>query len=69
LIGARLIGAVGVDETLPDQIIAEADKQFAAGELPRWALHRLRTGLGYGNDGGWAFHHHHIHLSLSDFSQ
>ena len=57
---------MGVDQTLPDQFLAEADKQLQAGLIPQWAYDRIESGLGYGEAGGWQFHHHHIHLSLMD---
>jgi hypothetical protein len=66
IMGSPLFRVLGVDETFPDPISTEANKQYAAGLIPRWAVYRLENGLGYGNDGGWAFHHHHTHLSLAD---
>jgi hypothetical protein len=57
---------VGVDQTLPSQLIAAVDALIASGDLPEWAGHKMRTGLGYGAAGGWQFHHHHIHYSSSD---
>jgi hypothetical protein len=66
LMGSPMFRVLGVDETLPDRFVEQADKFVASGELPAWAAYKMASGLGYGNDGGWAFHHHHIHLSLMD---
>ncbi|MSP59738.1 MAG: hypothetical protein EXR72_05240 [Myxococcales bacterium] len=66
LMSHPLFRVVGVDEKLVDALFAQAEKYVAAKELPAWVQTRFDYGLGYGNDGGWAFHHHHIHLSLGD---
>lgn len=57
---------LGIDQTLPQQFYDEAYRQADAGLLPGWAVYKIENGLAWGNDGGWAFHHHHIHLSLYD---
>ena len=52
----------GVDQTLPDQFYAAADKLAAAGEIPARAAYKIDTGgLAFGNRDLWPFHHHHIH--------
>ncbi len=66
LLGSPMFRVIGVDQTLPDQIATEAEKQHAAGLIPDWALYRLENGVASGAAGGWQFHHHHSHLSLND---
>ena len=55
---------VGIDQTLVDAFTAEAKRLYNNGEIGLTQLVRVTEGLGFGNDGGWAFHHHHIHVSL-----
>jgi hypothetical protein len=43
---------------------AEAARLFAAGDIGVTQYRRITDGLGYGAEGGWQFHHHHLHLSL-----
>ena len=45
-----LLRVVGIDETLVDDL---------SPDLPRGIA------VGYGADGGWMFHHHHIHWSFN----
>lgn len=57
---------VGVDQTLVPAFKAEALKLYNAGAVGAAQHRRITDGLGYGASGGWQFHHHHIHLSLSE---
>jgi hypothetical protein len=66
LMGSPLFRVLGIDQTLPDLFFGEVDRMVSAGELPAWASARMHDGLAWGDAGGWAFHHHHIHLSLFD---
>jgi len=54
----------GVDETLDEEILDEARALLDAGVITRAVYDRLRS-LGVGADGGWQFHHHHIHVSYN----
>lgn len=56
---------VGVDVTLADDIEAEVDRLESLGIITSTVYNRLQS-LGYGESGGWAFHHHHIHVSYYD---
>src|SRR6185436_7689468 len=65
MMGFPYFRVVGVDQTLPSQLVAAADKLVASGDLPAWAAFKMHSGLGYGAAGGWQFHHHHIHYSAN----
>jgi hypothetical protein len=57
-----MVRVFGVDQTLPDDFRTHLDSLFDRGEIT--AEERTRAlRLGYGDAGGWAFHHHHVHLS------
>jgi hypothetical protein len=64
--GSPLFRVLGVDETLPQQFADQAYKQQGEGMIGAWAVDRIESGLGYGNDGGWAFYYYHIHFFLMD---
>jgi hypothetical protein len=53
---------VGVDETLPARLVGEFNELRSAGTITSAQRDRLRN-LGYGADGYWQFHHHHLHFS------
>ena len=59
-----LVRVFGIDETLPDDFRRELDALLAMGAITR-EQHDRALSLGYGNEGGWAFHHHHSHMSYS----
>ena len=55
---------VGVDQTVDDDILDEADTQRAAGEFNATIRDRLNS-LGTGSAGYWQYHHHHLHFSYN----
>jgi hypothetical protein len=57
---------LGIDQTLVEPFEKEARRLYEAGEIGLRQYRRITTGLGYGTEGGWQFHHHHIHLSLAE---
>lgn len=52
----------GLDQTFPDDILAQAQRLLMRGEISNEVYDRMTT-LGYGAAGGWQFHHHHSHMS------
>ncbi len=56
---------VGVDTTVADDIEREVDRLWSLDIISGTVRDRLGS-LGYGSAGGWAFHHHHIHVSYYD---
>jgi hypothetical protein len=57
---------LGIDQTLPQLFYEEVERLVGNGDLPGWAAYKIENGLAWGAEGGWQFHHHHIHLSLFD---
>jgi len=58
-----LVRVFGVDETIADDFEREINALYTAGEITS-AQATQALYLGYGADGGWAFHHHHTHMSF-----
>jgi hypothetical protein len=52
----------GVDTTLVDDFRTHVGALEASGTIDTAQAARA-THLGHGSDGGWAFHHHHTHMS------
>lgn len=59
-----LVRVFGIDETLADDFERELDALRVAGDITP-EEHGRASRLGWGNDGGWAFHHHHTHNSYA----
>lgn len=59
-----LVRVFGIDETLADDFQRELDALLEEGAITS-DEHSRALSLGWGNDGGWAFHHHHTHNSYS----
>lgn len=64
LASTPLVRVFGIDETLPDDFERELRALYDAGEITSGEYERARR-LGYGSEGGWAFHHHHTHMSYN----
>jgi hypothetical protein len=64
LASTPLVRVFGIDETLADDFERELGTQLSMGWITR-QQHDRAMSLGYGNEGGWAFHHHHTHMSYS----
>jgi hypothetical protein len=58
-----LVRVFGIDETLADDFQNGTAALFSQGEITAEVRDRMLS-LGYGNAGGWAFHHHHTHNSF-----
>jgi hypothetical protein len=56
------VRVIGVDKLLAPLLVAETDRQRAAGTLTNELAQRVIANLAYGD--GWPFHHHHMHVSL-----
>ena len=56
------VRVIGVDKLLAPLIIAEANRQKAAGTITSALAQRVIASLAYGD--GWPFHHHHMHVSM-----
>jgi hypothetical protein len=55
----------GVDETLVDDFERELGELLDEGAITAGEAERALS-LGYGEEGGWAFHHHHTHMSYDE---
>lgn len=53
----------GIDETLAKKFMSGAAQLRKDGDVSADIAERM-THVGYGNAGGWAFHHHHSHMSF-----
>jgi hypothetical protein len=53
---------IGVDKVIAPLLLAEADRQAAAGTITAAQKGAFSSKMAYGD--GWPFHHHHIHVSL-----
>ena len=54
----------GVDEMLIDDLGKKLQSYYDKGEISKTVYDHFNQRLGWGNAGGWAFHHHHLHLSF-----
>lgn len=59
-----LVRVFGIDQTMPEQFRMHITALRDRGELTAEQASRALR-LGYGADGGWQFHHHHVHLSYN----
>ncbi len=57
---------IGIDQTLAKPFTDEAQRLLDNKEITGGQFRRLTDGLGYGAEGGWQFHQHHFHVSLSE---
>ncbi|MCS6800078.1 MAG: hypothetical protein NZ898_16430 [Myxococcota bacterium] len=64
LASTPLVRVFGIDRTLPDDFRRELGRLLSEGRISR-AQHDRALRLGYGEEGGWAFHHHHTHMSYN----
>lgn len=64
LASSPLVRVFGIDETLADDFEREVNTLLSSGAITREQASRALR-LGYGNAGGWAFHHHHTHNSYN----
>ena len=53
----------GLDQTLPTAMNAELTRQKGLGWITQVQYDNVN--LGYGEAGGWEFHHHHTHMSYN----
>ncbi len=59
-----LVRVTGIDQTLTDDFQKGARQLYEQGEVTN-AVYGRMLALGAGNEGGWAFHHHHTHHSYN----
>jgi hypothetical protein len=64
LASTPLVRVFGIDETMPDDFNTHLRMLYDAGAITMAEYTGARS-LGYGSAGGWAFHHHHTHMSYS----
>jgi hypothetical protein len=54
----------GIDQMLVRSLEQKVNEYAARGEISRAVAESFSSQIGWGQKGGWAYHHHHIHLSF-----